>query len=64
MKITVIQKGNPRRVYLVKLNDWLNPDKFVINAQVPYIGSKDMIQKAEYTVEEYLDKNGDKVYVF
>ena len=48
MKITVIQKGNARRVYLVNLKDWVNPDKFVITAQVPYISSKDVINKNDY----------------
>ena len=50
MKITVIQKGNARRVYLVNLKDWVNPDKFVITAQVPYIGGTDVIRKDNYEI--------------
>ena len=59
MKITVVQKGNPRRVYLVNLKDWLNPDKFVINAQIPYIGGRETIRKDNYetrSIETYLER--------
>jgi hypothetical protein len=59
MKITVVQKGNPRRVYLVNLKDWLNPDKFVINAQIPYIGGREIIRKDNYetrSIETYLER--------
>jgi hypothetical protein len=59
MKITVIQKGNPRRVYLVNLKDWMNPDKFVINAQIPYIGGREVIRKDNYetySIETYLER--------
>jgi hypothetical protein len=59
MKITVVQKGNPRRVYLVNLKDWLNPDKFVINAQIPYIGGREIIRKDNYetrSIEIYLER--------
>jgi hypothetical protein len=60
MKITVIQKGNSRRVYLVNLKDWMNPDKFVINMQIPYIRGTDVIRKDNYEVAEFLDEDGDE----
>ena len=59
MKITVTQKGNSRRVYLVNLKDWMDPDKFVITAQVPYIGAKDVIKKDNYEtrlIETYFER--------
>ena len=59
MKITVAQKGNSRRIYLVNLKDWLNPDKFVINAQIPYIGGREIIRKDNYetrSIEIYLER--------
>jgi hypothetical protein len=40
MKITVINRRNPRLIYVVSLKDWMNPDKFIIQAQVPYIEAR------------------------
>jgi len=38
-------------MYVVNLKDWMNPDKFVINAKVPYIGTKDVIRKDNYELK-------------
>ena len=51
MKIIVIQKGNAIRVYLGNIKDWLSPDKFIINAQIPFIGAKDFIRKENYELK-------------
>ena len=48
MKITVMNRRNPRLVYVVNLKDWMNPDKFTIQAQVPIIGAMDQIRKDDY----------------
>ena len=48
MKITVMNRRNPRLTYIVSLKDWMNPDKFIINAQVPIIGATDQIRKDDY----------------
>ena len=50
MKLIVAEKENPRRRYIVKSQDWMNPDKFTIRAQVPYIGSADVINKDNYEI--------------
>jgi hypothetical protein len=61
MKITVMNRRNSRLVYVVSLKDWMNPDKFVIQAQIPYIGATESIRKDNYETsigETYL-KGGD-----
>ena len=61
MKITVMNSRNPKLIYVVKLKDWMNPEKYVIQAQVPYIGVTDSIRQDNYEVsigETYL-KGGD-----
>jgi|RhiMetdeSRZDD1v2_1073273.scaffolds.fasta_scaffold3114420_2 hypothetical protein len=62
MKITVIQKENLRRAYLVNLKDWMNSDKFVVNAQVPYIGIKEVISKDNYAIVGVFHESGDHQY--
>jgi hypothetical protein len=32
--IVIVEKGNIRRMYIVKPKDWLNPDTNIINAQI------------------------------
>jgi len=54
-----MNRRNPRLVYVVSLKDWMNPDKFVINAQIPYIGGTDVIRKDNYeirSIETYLER--------
>ena len=43
-----MNRRNPRLVYVVSLKNWMNPDKFIINAQVPIIGATDQIRKDDY----------------
>jgi hypothetical protein len=50
MKTTVMNRRNPRLVYVVSLKDWMNPDKFVIQAQIPYIGATDLIRKDNFEI--------------
>ena len=52
MKITVMNRRNPKLVCIVNLKDWMNPDKFVIQAQIPYIGATDLIRKDNYEISE------------
>ena len=52
MKIRVMNRRNPRLVYIVNLKDWMNPDKFVIQAQIPFIGATDLIRKDSYEISE------------
>ena len=46
-----MNRRNPRLVYIVSLKDWMNSDKFVINAQIPFIGAKDFIRKENYELK-------------
>ena len=62
MKLTIIQKGNPRRAYVVNLKDWMNPDKFVIDAQIPYIGCKVVIRKDHYAIVGIFNENEESMY--
>jgi hypothetical protein len=48
MKITVMNRRTPRLIYVVSIKDWMNPDKFIIQAQVPIIGATDQIRKDDY----------------
>ena len=52
MKITVMNRRNLRLVYVVSLKDWMNPDKFVIQAQISYIGATDLIRKDNHEISE------------
>jgi hypothetical protein len=56
MKITIINRRNPRLVYVVSLKDWMNSDKFIIQAQVPIIGATNEIRKDDYV------KGGEEMY--
>jgi hypothetical protein len=64
MKIIVIEKGNPRRMYVANLKDWLNPDICTINVKVPFIGGTDSINKANYEIGLISDENGEENLYF
>jgi hypothetical protein len=61
--IVIIGKINPD-TYVVKAEDWLNPDMYSTDAQDPYTGDTKVILKADYKVGWVLDENGEPNYSF
>jgi hypothetical protein len=62
--LIISQKGNARRRYIVRAEDWLNPEIYLIDAQIPYLGDTDVIQKSEYEISGFLDESGDEGFFF
>ena len=61
--IVIIGKIN-QDTYVVKAEDWLNPDMYSMDAQDPYIGDTKVILKADYKVGWVLDENGEPNFSF
>ena len=61
--IVIIGKRN-QETYIVKAEDWLNPDMYSMDAQDPYTGDTEVILKADYKVGWVLDENGEPNYSF
>ena len=60
--IVIAEKGNTRRMYIVKLKDWLNPDTNRITAQIPFIGSTQIIDKSNYEIGSIPEENGGEIF--
>ena len=60
--IVVIGKRNPK-TYIVKAEDWLNPEMYMIDGQESYTGDTDPIIKAEYKIG-WLIETASPVYSF
>ena len=48
--IVIIAKRQPQYTYIVKVEDWLNPRRYVIDAQDPYTGDSAVIEKLKYKI--------------
>jgi hypothetical protein len=62
--IVIIRKRQPQHTYVVKAEDWLNPDMYIIDGEDPYTGDTNPIIKAEYKVGWVIDENGGVNYSF
>jgi hypothetical protein len=60
--IVFVEKRNTRRVYIVKPQDWLNPDTNRIQAQIPFIGGTEIIDKSNYEIGSIPEENGEEVF--
>jgi hypothetical protein len=57
--ILIIAKRQPQYTYIVRVEDWLNPRMYVIDAQDPYTGGIAVIYKSNYKVGWVIDENGE-----
>jgi hypothetical protein len=62
--IVIIAKRQPQHTFIVKAEDWLNPEMYVIDAQDPYTGDIAAIDKSNYKVDWVIDENGEVNYSF
>jgi hypothetical protein len=62
--IVIIAKRQPQYTFIVKVEDWLNPGMYFIDAQDPYTGDTAIIDKSHYKVGWVLDENGEANYSF
>jgi hypothetical protein len=62
--IVIIRKRQPQHTYVVKVEDWLNPNMYQIDGQDPYTGDTAVILKSAYKIGWVLDENGEANYSF
>jgi hypothetical protein len=62
--IVIIAKRQPQYTFVVRAEDWLNPDLYCIDAQEPYTGETAVIYKNQYKVGWIIDENGEPNYAF
>jgi hypothetical protein len=62
--IVINRKRQPQYTYVVKAEDWLNPDLYLIDGQDPYIGDTNPIIKDQYKIGWVLDENGEANFSF
>jgi hypothetical protein len=62
--IVIIAKRQPQYTLIVRVEDWLNPDLYMIDGQDPYTGDTHVIYKHTYKVGWVLDENGEANYSF
>ena len=60
--IVIVEKGNTRRMYIVNPKDWLNPDTNRIQAQIPFIGGTQIIDKSNYEIGSIPEENGEEIF--
>ena len=61
--IVIIGKTNPH-TYIVRAEDWLNPDMYSMDGQDPYSGETAVIQKSAYKIGWVIDEKGEANYSF
>jgi CTP:phosphocholine cytidylyltransferase-like protein len=61
--IVLIGKYN-QDTYIVRAEDWLNPNVYQIDAQDPYTGDTHVILKSDYKIGWVLNENGEANYSF
>jgi hypothetical protein len=62
--IVIIAKKQPQFTVIVKAEDWLNSEMYVIDAQDPYTGAIVVIYKSNYKVGWVIDENGEANFSF
>ena len=58
--LLVLNKRNPKLRYFVRVEDWVNDNLFIIDAQIPFTGDTDVIVKDNYAVGGAIDESGDE----
>ena len=62
-EIAVIGKRS-QLTLIVLVEDWLNPDLYIIDGLDPYTGDTHVIQKSDYKISWVLNENGEANYSF
>ncbi|MFZ5988637.1 MAG: hypothetical protein ACOYWZ_16140 [Bacillota bacterium] len=63
--IVILKKDTQdRQTLIVKAEDWLNPDMYLIDAQDPYTNDTWPIEKDKYEIGWPLDENYEPNYNF
>jgi hypothetical protein len=62
--IVIIAKRQPQYTFVVRAEDWLNPNMYQIDGQDPYTGDTHVILKSDYKIWWVLDENGEANYLF
>jgi len=62
--IVIIAKRQPQHTYIVRAEDWLNPNMYSMDAQDQYTGDTKVILKADYKIGWVLDEHGEANYSF
>ena len=62
--IVIIAKRQPQHTYIVKAEDWLNPNMYVIDGQDPYTDDTAVIDKSNYKIGWVIDENGEANFSF
>jgi hypothetical protein len=62
--IVIIAKRQPQYTFVVRAEDWLNPDLYCMDGQDPYTGETEVIYKNQYKIEWIIDENGEPNYAF
>jgi hypothetical protein len=62
--IVIIAKRQPQYTFVVRVEDWLNPNMYQIDGQDPYTGDTRVILKSDYKIWWVLDENGEANYSF
>jgi hypothetical protein len=58
--ILVINKRDPKLRYFVRVEDWVNDNLYVIDADMPFTGDTMPILKSEYMAGGIIDENGNE----
>jgi hypothetical protein len=64
LAIGISAKRQPQYTYVVRAEDWLNPDLYCVDAQDPYTGEAKVIHKHMYKIGWVIDENGESNYSF
>jgi hypothetical protein len=62
--IVIITKRQPQYTFVVRAEDWLNPDLYCMDGQDSYTGETAVIYKNQYKIEWIIDENGEPNYAF
>ena len=57
--IVIIAKRQSQYTYVVRVEDWLNPDLYCMDVQDPYTGDTAVILKHQYKIGWVIDENGE-----
>jgi hypothetical protein len=62
--IIIIAKRQPQYTFVVKAEDWLNPNLYCIDGQEAYTGESRVIYKHMHKIGWVIDENGEPNYSF
>ena len=61
--VVIIGKRN-QLTLVVRAEDWLNPNMYIIDGQDPYTGDAHVIYKPDYKIGWVIDEDGKPNYSF